>query len=409
MIVLNKAPLSEVLDHCISYSNCICDDSNSGERFKTRLCKHWSRGSCRIGNNCKFAHGISELRAIMNDDGLDPSWLMAFSRLEPSSHYALTSQPPCFEQRDYEPLNTLIQIDVDKNMLPAESTSVKHSHMLPVKKQIPSYENDFLFIQNPYPIPKNACSVNQKVFSSGEEDESTQMKGKVVVIHKYSDSLTSSPKHQILPLTLDDLDLLPPPLPASVDHSSLGLPTPFPTSFNYENSKSLSSGSIQHMPSSSAPSSPSSIVNNNANKMKSQQQAIKKIRQNSSNSSSIANLGFIPNPNSSLMPKITSTESNLSSFAPQHITPSEECESIVAGTKNKKLITTWPHNHTAASNYGVDGPNSQTFFIVILIMTLRKTKISRVLSLMISIVIIIIHLMRVSQEAIQVFEMYLSL
>jgi len=31
--------------------------------YKTRLCWHWSSGSCMLGRSCTFAHGEAELRS----------------------------------------------------------------------------------------------------------------------------------------------------------------------------------------------------------------------------------------------------------------------------------------------------------------------------------------------------------
>ena len=42
---------------------------NTKTKFKTKLCSNWSRtGSCQYGLNCKFGHGVEDLRDSSDED-----------------------------------------------------------------------------------------------------------------------------------------------------------------------------------------------------------------------------------------------------------------------------------------------------------------------------------------------------
>ena len=38
-------------------------------KFKSRICRHWLKGFCRMGHDCNFAHGWEERRAYENGAG----------------------------------------------------------------------------------------------------------------------------------------------------------------------------------------------------------------------------------------------------------------------------------------------------------------------------------------------------
>lgn len=38
-------------------------------KYKSRICRHWLRGFCKLGNDCNFAHGWGERRAYQNNAG----------------------------------------------------------------------------------------------------------------------------------------------------------------------------------------------------------------------------------------------------------------------------------------------------------------------------------------------------
>lgn len=54
--------------HCNNITNQIKTTAQArGNRFfKTKLCRFYQSGYCYHGNNCKFAHGESELRPLLD-------------------------------------------------------------------------------------------------------------------------------------------------------------------------------------------------------------------------------------------------------------------------------------------------------------------------------------------------------
>tara|TARA_Y100000739_G_scaffold117188_1_gene100714 strand:+ start:327 stop:617 length:291 start_codon:yes stop_codon:yes gene_type:complete len=50
--------------------NCIAVEAASEHpKFKSRICRHWLKGYCRLGEQCAFAHGWDEKRSYMNQAG----------------------------------------------------------------------------------------------------------------------------------------------------------------------------------------------------------------------------------------------------------------------------------------------------------------------------------------------------
>jgi len=52
-----------------AYRECIPAQPCEHPKFKSRICRHWLKGYCRLGPQCAFAHGWDEKRQYMNEAG----------------------------------------------------------------------------------------------------------------------------------------------------------------------------------------------------------------------------------------------------------------------------------------------------------------------------------------------------
>ena len=51
------------------HRTCMAVHATEHPKFKSRICRHWLKGFCRLGEACAFAHGWGDKRQYMNQAG----------------------------------------------------------------------------------------------------------------------------------------------------------------------------------------------------------------------------------------------------------------------------------------------------------------------------------------------------